>query len=109
MKTDFTRFLILKNSTLSYLEADLIGRLPGVPPHGVGGRHGRSVDRAVLGRGDEQPPAAVVQLEPVEDGAARDGGVGQVAEPGQVAREELADGVLEGMVEERKWGLMEVA
>ena len=47
---------------MSYLEADLIRRPPGVLPDGVRGGDGRRVDGAVVGH--HEPPAAVVELEP---------------------------------------------
>ena len=79
--------------TRPHLEADLIRGLLVVLLDGVGGGHCRRVDVAVVG--DDEPVSAVVDLEPVEDRAARHDRPGQAGETGQVRGQELPDRLLE--------------
>jgi hypothetical protein len=84
--------LLFSRLILSYLEADLVRRLLGVPPDGVGSCNCGRVDGPVVC--DDEASAAVVELEPVEHRPARDHRTRQRGEAEQVRRQQVADRVL---------------
>lgn len=77
----------------TYLEGNLVRRLGGVTLGDVGGGDGGCVDVGIIG--DDEPMAAVVQLEPSQHGPAGDQRAGNLAEPSKVVSKCALDGYLE--------------